>query len=626
MSCLLFICTSLASPFDLGLRLSPVFRLPLGSGTTEYFSVGGGAFLNAEIDLLRCVSIGPEIGFTIDTLDGPSSVAQFLSAGLSLSGFYYPLSRMIVRGGASLGVYDASYEDVTAQDLYWRGYAEAGFRFTPSISLSATGGYIKYLARDPEPLYAGLTMGLSVRYLIDTDPALGSISANLTQLDPVFPLFYGMYKENSVGTLRITNNESAEIRNVKVTFGAGNYTNSQMPCGTVDVIGKRKSVDVPLFADFSTTVLNFTENGKMPGEVIVTYDLLGSGRVTPVTVVVDVLNRNTMRWTDLSAVAAFISPNSPEVLDLSKYLVGIARDRLRSGLNRNMQFAMYLYEGLRSGNLAWSHDSTTPYTEYHLDPAKLDYVQYPFQTLAYGSGDYDDLGILYAALLESVGIKTAIIPMAGDFVVLFSLGITPEEASGLFSSADNYMEMEEEVWIPLSLAVFREGFMNSWYNAMNELGPALRGEESVELILLQTAWQSYPPSGIAGKEAQFEKPAEETVVKAVETVMMRYITAEFGPKIKAIQERIRSEGGTSSLFGELGLLYVRAGMYPEAKGEYKKAAKMGSVPAMINLGNIALLERDYKTAESWFKQALAEQPESKAARQGLEKARGELEN
>jgi hypothetical protein len=45
---------------------------------------------------------------------------------------------------------------------------------------------------------------------------------------------------------------------------------------------------------------------------------------------------------------------------------------------------------------------------------------------------------------------------------------------------------------------------------------------------------------------------------------------------------------------------------------------MGSVGAMVNRGNTALVERDWVTAERWFRQALAAEPGNEAAQQGLD--------
>ncbi|MCL2044466.1 MAG: hypothetical protein FWG89_10040, partial [Treponema sp.] len=72
----------------------------------------------------------------------------------------------------------------------------------------------------------------------------------------------------------------------------------------------------------------------------------------------------------------------------------------------------------------------------------------------------------------------------------------------------------------------------------------------------------------------------------------------------------------------LGILYARAGRLPEARAAYERAAGMGSVPAMTNRGNLALIERDFATAERWFRQALQRESQNRAALRGIERIAG----
>jgi tetratricopeptide (TPR) repeat protein len=82
---------------------------------------------------------------------------------------------------------------------------------------------------------------------------------------------------------------------------------------------------------------------------------------------------------------------------------------------------------------------------------------------------------------------------------------------------------------------------------------------------------------------------------------------------------------TAALYNRLGILLVRSGRTADGKAAYERAAGMGSVPAMTNRGNLALIEKDYAAGERWFRQALAREPENAAALRGLEKVseRGE---
>jgi tetratricopeptide (TPR) repeat protein len=619
-----FFCLTQGFALDFAIQGRPYVSIPFGGDAPDLFTAGYGADLLFDIDISSLLenplpfgySLGLEAGFSQIPKKNTETSMQIYSLGPGAGLFYYPLSRLSLRLGGAYGLYQAMTSGKTYASTWWELGAEAGFRFSPSFILSAGAGYKVYDYTGGKSLYTGIFAGISARMQFETESSLGDVQAQVDQEESLFPVFLGLYRQNPIGVLRITNNESAEINNVAVSFRAGNYTASQFVCGTIPTIGKRRSADIPLYADFSTLLLNFSENGRISGELVIRYELLGSVRDTVQSIVLSVYNRNSFRWTDPAALAVFVSPTAPEVLDFSKYIIGLARNNLRTGLNQNMQYAIHLFEGLKAGGIRDSRDAQTPYASYHRDTARVDFIQFPFQTLAYSSGDIDDLGLLYAASLESTGIKTALIPLEEDFLVAFSLGIDESAAAALFLNMDNVLVINDEVWLPVSFAAFREGFINCWYAGMNAVNAALNAGD-LNIVVLRDAWASYPPAAVSGQEAQFEKPPEVNVTRAVETDMMRYISAEFGPKILALREQLRSQGESPSLYNQLGLLYVRSGMYTEAKTEYQRAAAMGSVPAMVNLGNIFTLERDFTAAETWYRRALQADPSNQTAVSGL---------
>jgi tetratricopeptide (TPR) repeat protein len=619
-----FLCLSRGFALDFDSRLRPLVSLPYGGDAPDLFSLGYGGDLIFDFDISSMFenplpfgyALGTQFGFGTIPEKGSQSTMQLYSLGLEAGLFYYPFSRLSLRLGGAYGMYQALASGLTYNDACWEAGVEAGFRFSPSFTLSAGAGYRSYAYGSGDTLYTSIFAGISAQISFETGTSAGNVEAELIQDESIFPVFLGLYKQNAAGVLRITNNESAEIRNVSVSFRAGNYTASRFLCGTIPELAKRRRAEIPLYADFSTLLFNFSENGRISGELSISYEMLGAVRETAQTVVLTIYNRNSFRWTDPAALAVFVSPTAPEVLDFSKYIIGLARNNLRTGLNQNMQFAIHLFEGLRTGGIRASGDRQTPYAAFHKDAARVDYIQFPFQTLAYRSGDIDDLGLLYAAALESAGIQAALIPLENDFLVAFSLGIDETAAKALFFNMDNVLVINDEVWLPLSFSAFREGFINCWYAGINGLNAALNTED-VNIVILRDAWTTYPPAAVSSQEAQLEKPLEVNVTRAVETDMQRYISAEFGPRILALREQLRSRGESASLYNQLGLLYVRSGMYAEAKTEYQRAAAMGSVPAMVNLGNIFSLERNFAEAAGWYRRALRADPANQAAASGL---------
>jgi hypothetical protein len=384
----------------------------------------------------------------------------------------------------------------------------------------------------------------------------------------------------------------------------------------VSYIGKRETAELPLLADFSPDVLNLTENSRIPGELVIRYELLGQEKTAIRSAEVSVYNRNTFRWTDAAGLAAFVSPTSPETLEFAKQLTGLARPRLRTGMNRGLQFAMYLFEGIISAGIGYSPTVSTPYEKFRRNADILDSVQFPFQTLAYRTGDLVDLGLLFAALLEASGIRAAIIPLDDDFIVAFSPGLTARGAASHFNGTANILIVNDEAWIPLSFASLKEGFMGSWDAARKKLDAVFASGAEADFIILEDAWQTYPPANLLPQNLPPAQPAPAAVAKQAEAAVKGYIAREIEPAIQGLAAQIRG-GSSAGQLNQLGLLYLRSGSNAQARASFERAAGMNFLPAMLNLGNLALLEKDSVSAERWFKRVLALDADNAAAKKGL---------
>ena len=636
ISIVLALCCFPVSALELVFTLTPELTFPfLTEGVQKYEDVGYGGMLDTGVTLFNFVNVGTTAGFygipKKSSSKFKSSQAKnlfFVPIGVKAGATAYPLSRMAVSANLSSGFSIA----ISGSDMHYQPWfkaeAVAAFRINPSFSVGLSFSWLdfQYNTWFNNALMQGLSTGISLTYRFDTKKSSGSVSATADYDDYVFPLLYTIYKENSFGTVYISNDETAEIRNVHVSIRANGYTASEMECGVISTIAKHKTQSVPLTADFSEAILNFTENGQIPAEVVIDYELLGQKRTAVSQIIIPVYNRNQMRWADPAVLASYVSTSSQEVLEFSKYLVGVSRRYLRTGLNRNMQFAMYVFEGMRLAGIQLDSDSTTPYDSYHLDPSILDYIQYPYQTMLYKSGDKDDLGILLMSLLQSVGINSSFIATSDDFIVLFNTEIAGSSVGSFFDGEDRVIILDDDmVWIPLSMKSLSEGFINSWYKAVEEINYVTEAEEDYYFVEIADAWSFYPPAGFTSGENVSLETSEKTISDTVETDVVRYITAEFGPQIAAIQNQILTEGASVSLYNQLGMLYVRAGMYSSAIPVYQLSAKMGSIPAMNNLGNIASMQKNYDEAVSWYKKVLELDPENATAISNLNRIQSELE-
>lgn len=632
---LLAVSSKMLFSYELTFKLTPGAFFPFVSGGQNFDTVAFGGFFDTGINLNSFLNAGAEFGFLVvpkkNSSDLPEGAAKNIitvPVGLRLEGNWFVSSRMEVDAGLAMGIGMAMNGRLSDYSPWARAYGGAAFRINPQWSVGLEASFFAYQSHAllGKPSIGGPSIGLSVKFKMDTEKITGKVNATITQDESLFPLMSKLYKESPFGTIYIENNESAEIRNVKVYFRTENFTASDLLCGEIDYISKRNKEEVPLMADFNERIMMFSESGDIPGEIVIEYEMLGQKRTAVESVVVSVYNRNQVRWGDPNAIAAYIGPKDSAVRHVASNLVGIGRNQLHSGLNRNLQFAMYLFEGIRLLGIECKSDNATPYSSSHLDPDVLDYIQYPYQTLLYKSGDVDDVGILFMASLEAASIHAGFIPLKDDFIVLVDLNMKESEISSYFDGRDRIIVMDGKVMVPVSMSTLREGFVNSWYNAVNEIMEAASNEEDVTYYSVLDAWEYYPTASVPGATSTGETPLETSLISAAETDMSRYITTEFGPQIAAVQNQLAAQGISVDLLNKLGLLYVRAGMYSSAIPVYERSASMGSVTAMNNLGNIAVLQKRYAEAKLWYERALSISPQNGTAQRGLTSVLGHLED
>jgi hypothetical protein len=508
-----------------------------------------------------------------------------------------------------------------------RGGGEIGFRFTPGFTLAANAGY-KQFSADAGTFSSGFYAGLTAQLSFQTGMTANREGVGIVfdQHEAVYPAFMQLYQTNAAGSLVIRNNENAEIRDVRVSFRAAPYTASEFPCGAVSFIARGRSAELSLLADFSPEVLHFTDKGRILGEVVIRYRFLGREREAVRSVILAAHNRGAVTEGDAAALAAFISPTSPETVDYAKFIAGLARNDRRAGHNQNFHYAIWLLEGLRAGGVKLG--------KTFADESE---VQFPAETLSFRSGNSRDLALLFAGGLESVGIPAAFVSMSNEqlamsngqasdsavnngdyeFLVAVNLGINQSAAETLFNGTGKLLIINGGVWLPLSMSAFNEGFSSAWARAVKALDDNFKAGKQADFVMVEEAWAVYPPAPLPEQGGSVVRTDANAAAREVSRIVQQYVDSEITPIVRQIQTQINANP-TAALYNRLGIVQVRAGRIAEGKANYERAAGMGSVPAMTNRGNLALIEKDYPAAERWFRQALAKDSKNRAALRGLE--------
>jgi len=611
--------------------------IPMGAGNNpsqsitakniSRYDVGGAADIGLELDLSTGIpnpfgigySAGLEAGWTTNPLhsDDPKNMAIY-SLGGSGGLNYFPLSRLFLRIDGAAGVYRASLDGyLSPYGFLWRAGGEAGFRFSPSLLLAANSGWRQYedSRTGYQPANSGFYAGLTAQLTLEGGGSSGRSGAEgvFVQYDPVYPSFLQLYQSFPIGNVVIRNKENAEIRNVRLSFRASPYTASEYSSGSVAIIPRGGEAEISLLADFSPAILRFTDNSRILGEIVIRYNFLGKEREAVSAVTVSSYSRNTVTEGDMAALAAFISPTSPEILEYSKYIIGLARSRQRIGHNQNMQYAIWLFEGLRALGIRVGETAN-----------RENEAQFPAETLAFGKGSSRDVGLLFAAALESVGISTAFIKVGTDYIIAVDLSVEPDATETMFNNPDKVLSINNEAWLPIAMSSFDAGFIASWTRAATTLNQAFERGVSADFVMTKDAWAVYPPAPLPELGSRAGYTNSETVLAETDHVIDQYITQDIMPLVWRVEAQI-SRNPTAALYNRLGILLARAGRISEAKTNYERAANMGLIPAMTNRGNLSLAERDYETAERWFRRALELDSRNSSALRGMERVEGRKE-
>lgn len=230
-----------------------------------------------------------------------------------------------------------------------------------------------------------------------------------------------------IGKITLTNNGNGNAKNIAITLSSkeGYFENKVINFDDLGISG----------SDTQTFSLKFTQKGLnlsseknvLSVKAIVTYTNPGNEKLTEEkSFDIIVYGKNHVIGPNSGWAANYppwITPDQNAVREFAaKSTGGIAAS---SSDDKKEFAARWLFNSMRTYGVKYVNDREQV----------GDYVQFPIETLKRKAGDCEDQAILYASLLESIGIKSAVIVIPGHAFAAYynSQGIVPVE-----TTADDY--------------------------------------------------------------------------------------------------------------------------------------------------------------------------------------------
>ncbi len=273
-------------------------------------------------------------------------------------------------------------------------------------------------------------------------------------------------------------------------------------------------------------------------------------------------------------------------------------------LNKNLQSAIQLFDALGIHGMTYIKDPKTPFIKYSKLKNITDYIQYPREALKFKSGDCDDLTALYNALLENLGINTALALVPGHIFMLFDTEIPAAKKHDISINDKLLFIRNGTVWIPVETTLLGESFIKAWDSAARKI-QKYKAEKQLLVIETKDSWYNYSPATLKNIKWEPLLPNKETLEKLFFKDINILIDRELNKKIKYWKSKLSNTKKDYKIYNKLGIINSKYSKYEVASKYFEKAIKLNRkyFSAYNNLGNVNLLRKRYNKALSFYKKA-----------------------
>jgi hypothetical protein len=439
------------------------------------------------------------------------------------------------------------------------------------------------------------------------------ITITVVRMANLFPSLMQWYLTHPAGAVTVRNTLAEPLEKVRVRFQIPRFMDLPVESKPLARLQPGESATFDLAPAFSQKVLELQEDMAVQGQVVVTY-LVDGGEQTASTELITTIYRNSaLTWDDTRKISSFITPNEETVSGFAARVVAAGDGGDRIPLSRKIFQAMRVCDALGAYGVTYVEDPDSPFSRALGKAEIVDTVRFPRVTLYNRTGDCDDTTALLASLLESVGIRTAILTTPGHIFLAFDTGEPAENAQYLSDAGHDAITRGGSAWIPVETTLLSKGFMAAWASA-TELVRRYGQAGPFEFIPLAGMRDSFPALPLPPSSIIVAEPAKASVDKAYAASADSFTDSLYAARVRELDARLASLSGRQATLVRLreGVLHALFGRMGDAESSFKRA--IAEDPTLtspyVNLANLRLLADDSEGALQIVKQGLARNRES----------------
>lgn len=523
-----------------------------------------------------------------------------------------------ILAGASLSLFENIIPDqkgTANRNALAQTSARVAFMPSYNVAIEASPSVKYSMPLDSIRQFSGLRAGLSLsaHFRLGDDPdtetsAVRSLRLMSGNLSPVFPAMQSWYTKNPISYITLHNSEKYALEDVEIAFLQKNYMDSPTVCASIPRIKAGETVEIPILAAFNESVFRNEGITPLSGEIIASFSARGREREQRISVGFDLQDRSALIWDDDRKAAAFITPVDGAIRNYSSFIRQTFKDRTIPGYSQNVQYACQLFHALSEIGILYQADPLQAYASIQGSALSVDSISLPRDTLKRITGDCDDLSVLCASMLETIGIETALITVPGHIYVAFNTKVPANLFQDIHPERSMTIPVNGDLWVPFEVTLIGKGsFLDAWQRGAEQWESQGDNPLNRQLYPVREAQETYRPVSLKetdlglqyGNPAQFVTGATRDMQALVASILSRY-------------EKEALSANTKEQINRLGIRQAKFGKLEAALKSFDRALALDRTysSAIMNTANTHYLMKNYAKALAEYKKAEQTIPES----------------
>ncbi len=313
----------------------------------------------------------------------------------------------------------------------------------------------------PSHEYSGFEFSTGFLFMWGRKREIFRVNDIQVMVKDIYPAYYQFYNSYPLAVVHIQNTANYPIE-VNIKSNIKGYSERIRESGFVE-ISRKEIKEIPILVFLGSQLLDLSSNET----AVIDLEIEARAGVTnKKSLSAQIMMHSKNAWNgEIDKLRFFITPENERVLALARETAKTIPDSIPPELEK-FQIARMLFKRLQQMQIRYLSDPNVPFY-------KDDRVQFARKTLELGTGDCDDLVVLYASLLESQGIETAFVdvqdpkkPMAHVYL-LFDTGIASERGGMITTNEKKYIVRKKgrggpTIWIPVETTMMMNGFDEAW--------------------------------------------------------------------------------------------------------------------------------------------------------------------